>query len=614
MKRIAKSSFLPVIDVILINIAFFAALLIRYDGRFSTIHTQYIEAYTTVTFFIILICTKLLTFAFFRLYNSLWKYASIEEGMRIIAAVIVGNLFFISSLYLLQIHFPRSVYLLTPIFDIIFIGGVRFNYRMLRHLHTKTFKKKNPERKNVCIIGGGEAGAMVIREIRNHVNLNMSPTAIIDDDKKKHGQQINGIPIVGGRDTINETVTRYGIDIIIIAVPSAPPLEIRHLIELCNTTSCKIKILPGIYEIITGDVSFDQIRDVQIEDLLGRAPVVLDNDELEAFLSNKRICVTGGGGSIGAELCRQIARFHPEEIIILDSYENSAYDLENELKRTFPALHLSVVIASVRDKERMISVFTALKPHVVFHAAAHKHVPLMEHNPSEAIKNNVFGTINTIEAAVAVNTEKFVLISTDKAVNPTNVMGTTKRICEMAVQAYNGKSSTEFVAVRFGNVLGSNGSVIPLFKRQIETGGPITVTHPDIIRYFMTIPEAAQLVLQAGAMAQGGEVFILDMGEPVKIVDLARNLIKLSGLEPDIDIRIEFTGLRPGEKLYEELLLAEEGIEKTRIDKIFIGNQIAPDYQQFHAHLANLSTIVNADTETIIQTLQEIVPTYTPKK
>lgn len=613
MKRISKSTFLPVIDIILIHIAFLTALVLRYDGNISSIHLVYIEAYTSWSFFIILATTKLLTFFIFKLYKSLWKYASIEEGLRIIGAVIVGNLWFISCLYFFQIHFPRSVFILTPVFDIILIGGVRFNYRMLRHLHAKTFKKKDPEQKNVLIIGGGEAGAMVIRELNNHGNLKMKPVAIIDDDTKKHRQQINGIPVIGGRSAIYDTVIKYSIDIIIIAVPSAPPLEVRHLIELCNTTTCKIKILPGLYEIITGDVSFDQIRDVQIEDLLGRDPVVLDTDELASFLANKRICVTGGGGSIGSELCRQIARFHPKELIILDSYENNAYELEHEMRKTYPDLTLTVIIASVRDKERIMSVFQILQPQIVFHAAAHKHVPLMENNPSEAVKNNVFGTINTIEAAINVNTEKFVLISTDKAVNPTNVMGTTKRICEMAVQAYNGKSSTEFVAVRFGNVLGSNGSVIPLFKKQIEHGGPLTVTHPDIIRYFMTIPEAAQLVLQAGAMAQGGEVFILDMGEPVKIVDLARNLIKLSGFEPDIDIKIQFTGLRPGEKLYEELLLAEEGIEKTRYAKIFIGNQAAPDISELKKQLDQLSKVLQSTPDTIKTVLKEIVPSYTPQ-
>lgn len=612
MRKISKRTFLPLIDIVLLHLAFLTSLLIRYDGSFSSIHRVYIEHYTSLLFITILIVTKILTFVIFKLYKSLWRYASIEEGLRIIGAVIVGNLLFISCLYFFEIRFPRSVFLLTPILDIVFIGGTRFNYRMLRHLHTKTFKKKDPSYKNVLIVGGGEAGAMVIRELHNHANLKMTPIVIIDDDVKKHRQQINGVPIVGGRDIIKTAVASYSIDIIIIAIPSAPPLEVRHLIELCNTTSCKIKILPGLYEIITGDVSFDQIRDVQIEDLLGREPVVLNNDELASFLGQKRICVTGGGGSIGSELCRQIARFNPKELIILDSYENNAYELEHELRKSFPALTLSVIIASVRDKERMVSVFKTLQPQIVFHAAAHKHVPLMENNPSEAVKNNVFGTVNTIEAAITVHAEKFVLISTDKAVNPTNVMGTTKRICEMAVQAYNGKSSTEFVAVRFGNVLGSNGSVIPLFKRQIEHGGPVTVTHPDIIRYFMTIPEAAQLVLQAGAMAQGGEVFILDMGEPVKIVDLARNLIKLSGFEPDVDIAIEFTGLRPGEKLYEELLLAEEGIEKTRYAKIFIGNQTTPDITTLEKQLTLLSEVLHNNPDIIKSVLKEIVPTYTP--
>ncbi len=600
------------VDTLLITVSFFLALLIRFDGRFGDIPAVYVDRSSTVTFFLILIVSKITVFYFFKLYRSLWRYAGIQEGVQIVLAVVFANMLFLTTLIFFQMHFPRSVYLMTPIFDLFFIVGIRFNYRMMIHLKKTAFTKKLTGRKNVMIIGGGVAGAMVIRELHQHGDLRMHPVAIIDDDSAKHGQLINGVRIVGNRSTIQETVTKLEIDVIIIAVPSAPALEVRHIIEECNKTNCAVKILPGLYEIITGAVTIDQIRDVEIEDLLGRDPVTLDTNEINAFLHNKKVMITGGGGSIGSELCRQIARYQPASLFILDIYENNAFDIQQELIRAYPSLDLHVIIASVRDAVRMTMIMETLRPHVVFHAAAHKHVPLMEENPTEAVKNNVFGTINTIEAAIAVNVEKFVLISTDKAVNPTNVMGATKRLCEMAVQAYNGRSSTEFVAVRFGNVLGSNGSVIPLFKKQIASGGPITVTHADITRFFMTIPEAAQLVLQAGAMAKGGEVFILDMGEPVKIVDLARNLIKLSGLEPDVDIAIKITGLRPGEKLYEELLLAEEGIESTRIKKIFIGNQTKPDYDVFKKNIDVLWDVVEShpDPGSIKKALAIIVPTY----
>lgn len=605
MQKEIRTIYLIIIDIFLINLAFYLAFYLRFDGILPPEYfPKYLDNILAVT------VIKIIVFYYFKLYKSLWEYASIEELVQIIVAAVVANAAVLSYLFIKQIHLPRSIYILVAMIDVMLIGGVRFSYRALRRVNNGDFKISS-NKKRVMIIGAGDAGAMVIKELKNHKDLNSRPVAVIDDDEKKEGQRINGVPVLGQRWDIVSVARKKKIDEIIIAMPSANKKDIREIVEECKRTKCKLKILPGVFELIDGKVTINDIRDVQIEDLLGREQVKLNIEEISGYLKNKKVLVTGGGGSIGSELCRQIAKFKPSELIILDIYENNAYDLQNELKRKYKDLNLKVVIASIRERGRIDEVMDKLKPDVVFHAAAHKHVPLMEDNSKEAVKNNVFGTLNVAQAADKYGVKKFVLISTDKAVNPTNVMGTTKRICEMIVQSIDKVSKTEFVAVRFGNVLGSNGSVIPLFKKQIAEGGPVTVTHPEIIRYFMTIPEAAQLVIQAGAMAQGGEIFVLDMGEPVKIVDLARDLIKLSGFEPDVDIPIEFIGLRPGEKLYEELLLDEEGITSTRHEKIFIGRPIFSDYKLLIKKLDNLRNVMNRCSDDELKDyLSEIVPTY----
>ena len=607
MQAKIKSTFLIILDIMLINLSYYLACYLRFDG---VIDKKYIEVYVGNVIAIILI--KIVVFYFFKLYSSLWKYASIEELMQIVGAAFVANICVLSYLYLQQQHLPRSLFILTGIMDVILIGGIRFGYRALRRIKNKKFAGNNKE-KRVMIIGAGDAGATIIKELRNNTALNANPVAIIDDDEKKEGHRINRVPVLGQRIDIASVAKKQTIDEIIIAIPSASKKEIKEIVEECKRANCKLKILPAMHGLVEGKVSIGDIRDVQIEDLLGRAQVKLNTNEICEYLKGKKVLVTGGGGSIGSELCRQIAKFEPSELVILDIYENNAYDLQNELNRLYSdnQLNFRVVIASVRDKQRIERVMEDIRPDVIFHAAAHKHVPLMEDNPKEAVKNNVFGTLNVAQAADKYGVKKFVMISTDKAVNPTNVMGATKRNCEMIIQSINKISKTEFVAVRFGNVLGSNGSVIPLFKRQIAEGGPVTVTHKDIIRYFMTIPEAAQLVMQAGAMAKGGEIFILDMGEPVKIIDLARDLIKLSGFDPEVDMPIKVTGLRPGEKLFEELLMDEEGIKATVHKKIFVGRPTFTDYKLLMKSLEKFKVIIDNGTEDDLKEhLGQVVPTY----
>lgn len=601
-----KNIFLFILlDIILINAAYLLALYLRFDGN---IEPQYMEAYISNAIFITLI--KIIVFYYFKLYKSIWEFASIDEMIEVVSSSIVANAIVIAYMTLMQARLPRSIYLMVPILDMALIGGVRFSNRAIARFKNG-IPKNIEDYKKILIIGAGAAGAMVIKELRNHNTLRSVPVAIIDDDSKKKGQNINGVPIVGGREDIAKICKNQNVNEIIISIPSANKQEIREIVNECKKTQCKIKILPGMYELIDGQVSVKEIREVEIEDLLGREEIHLDMNEICGYIEGKKVLVTGGGGSIGSELCRQIARFAPQRLIILDIYENNAYDIQNELLRKHEKLNLKVLIASVRERERIDEILKNERPDVVFHAAAHKHVPLMEENPQEAIKNNVFGTLNIAQSADKYSVKKFVLISTDKAVNPTNVMGATKRICEKIIQSINKKSSTEFVAVRFGNVLGSNGSVIPLFKKQIAEGGPVTVTHPEVIRYFMTIPEACQLVLQAGSMAKGGEIFILDMGQPVKIMDLAKDLIRFSGFEPEIDIPIAITGLRPGEKLYEELLLDEEGISDTSHDKIFIGKPILIDYDSLIEELKQLRDVTDTeDIEKIKQMIQRLVPTY----
>jgi FlaA1/EpsC-like NDP-sugar epimerase len=482
-------------------------------------------------------------------------------------------------------------------------------YRAIRALRGRTSGDKSV-RKNCLIIGAGSAGSALIKEITNSRQVNMTVVGVIDDDPAKQGTYIHGIRVIGTRENIIEKAQELEVDEIMIALPSASAKEIRDIADICKETGCELKRLPGIYQLVNGEVSVSKLKEVDVNDLLGREPVCVDLDSIMGYVSDKVILVTGGGGSIGSELCRQIASHHPRQLLIVDIYENTTYNIQQELRHNFPELDLVVLIASVRNTKRMDDIFAKYRPDIVYHAAAHKHVPLMEDSPNEAVKNNVLGTWKVVQAADKYQVKKFVMISTDKAVNPTNIMGATKRVCEMIVQTYNNRSNTEFVAVRFGNVLGSNGSVIPLFKKQIEQGGPVTVTHPDIIRYFMTIPEAVSLVLQAGAYAKGGEIFVLDMGEPVKILDLAKNLILLSGHKPGVDIQIEFTGLRPGEKLYEEMLMEEEGLQNTPNQLIHIGKPIELDEERFLGQLQKLSDYVVQEPEDIRSCIQDIVPTY----
>lgn len=604
MKTYSKKILLLTIDAVFICLAVYIALIFRFDGK---IPEQYIQIFKNTFIYITLI--EVIVYYFFGLYKSLWNYASIDELIQVFFATAVGTVGIFVYGTLLEVRLPRTVYAMTWILIFLFAGGIRISGRLFRRVQ-RFSKNVGTGVRKVMIVGAGQAGSMVIKELKDHQDLNMIPAVVVDDDIKKHNSNIHGVPVKGGRDKLIQLAKEYSIDEIIIALPSANKSEISEILRICKETRCKLKKLPGVYEIINEDVSIKSIRDVNIEDLLGRDEVNLNIKEISGYIKNETVLVTGGGGSIGSELCRQLARFHPKKLIILDIYENNAYDLQQELKSSFKnKLNMDVVIASIRDKNRLEQVFDNYRPGLVFHAAAHKHVPLMEVNPAEAVKNNIIGTLNTVQCADKYKAKRFVMISTDKAVNPTNIMGATKRAAEMIVQAMNKHSQTEFVAVRFGNVLGSNGSVIPLFKKQIESGGPVTVTHPEITRYFMTIPEAARLVIQAGAMAKGGEIFILDMGQSVKILDLAKDLIRLSGFEPDVDIKIEFTGLRPGEKLYEELLLDEEGIKSTGHKSIFIGKPLELNYEELLGKIKDLESSLD-NTQRIKDCLSCIVTNY----
>lgn len=595
-------------DILLINLSYILALYIRFDTTIDPKFLLYFGMYVKTAIFITII--KLVVFNLFNMYNTLWKYASIKELKNIVSAVFISNAIVISVLFISGNNFPRWIYVIVPLLEMFLIGGIRFSYRTFSKNNLfKRFRSK--DKKRIMIIGAGDAGAMVIREFRNHEKLNSEPIAIIDDDDSKKGSVINGIKVVGGRDDIISVAGKYRIDEIIIAMPSASKKEIKEILDTCKETKCKLKMLPGIYELIDEKVSIKEIRDVDISDVLGREEIKVDMEEISSYITGKTVMITGAGGSIGSELCRQIVDFKPKRLVLLDIYENTVYDVQMELNRNYPELNLKVYIGSIRDKARLEEIFVIESPQVIFHAAAHKHVPLMEDSPKEAIKNNVFGTLNLAQLSDRYGLERFVMISTDKAVNPTNIMGASKRLCEMIIQSINVHSKTEFVAVRFGNVLGSNGSVIPLFKEQIKEGGPVTVTHPDIIRYFMTISEAVQLVIQAGSMAKGGEVFILDMGEPVRIIDLARDVIRLSGFEPDVDMPIKITGLRPGEKLIEELLLEEEGLTNTSHNKIFVGKPTFTDYRLLLKSLDELQCLIkDDDIEKFISQVKMIVPTY----
>ena len=600
-----------IMDILLIQCAAVLPLFIRFDFSFMDIGTNYLE-YVKEYMFINTIIT-LCVFAYFKFYSTLWQYAALGEMVNIIIAVIVSAMINLTGIFVFIGRMPLSYIVLYPICMGVLIGSERILYRyMLLKLRVSKIRSGNPEEMgiNTMIIGAGEAARTLIREFKSSPETYNIIQCVIDDDDKKKGKYIQGHLVVGGREKIQEYVKRYQIQEIIVAMPSANKKEIRKILEICKETNCKLKILPGIYQLVKGEVEISKLRAVQIEDLLGREPIKINLDEVMEYLEGKTVLVTGGGGSIGSELCRQIVAYHPKKLIIVDIYENNAYEIQQELKRKYPKMELIVLIASVRNTHRMESIFCEYKPDVVYHAAAHKHVPLMEDSPNEAIKNNVFGTYKTAMAAAKHGTKRFVLISSDKAVNPTNIMGASKRICEMIIQMLDKESETEFVAVRFGNVLGSNGSVIPLFEKQIAEGGPVTVTHPDIIRYFMTIPEAVSLVLQAGAYAKGGEIFVLDMGEPVKILILAENLIRLSGYIPYEDIDIVFTGLRQGEKLYEELLMEEEGMQSTDNKLIYIGKPIKINEEVFKEQLGRLKYAMNNDDLEIRKIVGEIVETY----
>ncbi|WP_418221305.1 polysaccharide biosynthesis protein [Catenibacterium sp.] len=629
---------LMVYDFVAVIVSFGIALWLRFDCKVTSVEPQYLTTYTKTIIVYALFC--LVVFWFLRLYKSIWRFASYSELMRVILATVVTGVIYTGSLLIINLHMPVSYYVIGITVQFIATLGIRFFYRFVLLLRGRT--NNEVQKKNVMIVGAGSAGQMLFRDIKHSIETNETVACFIDDNPNKWNRYIDDVPVFGSRDHILEAVDKFKIEKIYVAVPSANPQDKRDILRVCNETSCELMNLPGMYQLYTGQVSVSKMKKVQIEDLLGRDPIKPNMDEVFAYVRNKVVLITGVG-SIGSELARQIASHNPKQLILFDVYENNAYDIQLELRKKYPNLDLVTLIGSVRDSRKMFDLFKKYRPQIVYHAAAHKHVPLMEDSPCESIKNNAMGTYKTAYAAMVHGCEKFVLISTDKAVNPTNIMGASKRLCEMIIQAFAAKikdgkayeipqlftheedmierpeikealkiTQTEFVAVRFGNVLGSNGSVIPIFKRQIEAGGPVTVTHPDIIRYFMTIPEAVSLVLLAGTYAHGGEIFVLDMGEPVKITTLARNLIRLSGYTPDVDIKLEFTGLRPGEKLYEEKLMAEEGLKKTKNDLIHIGCPIPFDINEFLDELDGLLDAAYRNEDDMKERVQKIVSTYHP--
>lgn len=629
---------LMVYDFAAVIVSFGIALWLRFDCKVTSVEPQYLTTYTKTIIIYALFC--LVVFWFLRLYKSIWRFASYSELMRVILATVVTGVIYTGSLLVFNLHMPVSYYVIGITVQFIATLGIRFFYRFVLLLRGRT--NNEVQKKNVMIVGAGSAGQMLFRDIKHAKETNETVACFIDDNPNKWDRYIDDVPVFGSRDHILEAVDKFNIEKIYVAVPSANPQDKRDILRVCNETSCELMNLPGMYQLYTGEVSVSKMKKVQIEDLLGRDPIKPNMDEVFAYVRNKVVLITGVG-SIGSELARQIASHNPKQLILFDVYENNAYDIQLELRKKYPNLDLVTLIGSVRDSRKMFDLFKKYRPQIVYHAAAHKHVPLMEDSPCESIKNNAMGTYKTAYAAMVHGCEKFVLISTDKAVNPTNIMGASKRLCEMIIQAFAAKikdgkayeipqlftheedivekpeikealktTQTEFVAVRFGNVLGSNGSVIPIFKRQIEAGGPVTVTHPDIIRYFMTIPEAVSLVLLAGTYAHGGEIFVLDMGEPVKITTLARNLIRLSGYTPDVDIKLEFTGPRPGEKLYEEKLMAEEGLKKTKNDLIHIGCPIPFDINEFLDELDGLLDAAYRNEDDMKERVQKIVSTYHP--
>lgn len=598
---------LVIADALLINAAAFLALFVRFEFDFEQLRQSgYMDGLVTYSWLNTL--GSLLIFYLMKLYDSLWEFASTAELFRVFVASVISAGLCVVGMMMLKISMPRSFVLLYAGALTALCSALRLLYRELRRARMRS--DGGIRQKRTMLIGGGQAGSMVLREFQFSAHSENNVVCIIDDDRSKHGSYMRGVKIVGGRDDILQMAEKYGVEEIVLAIPSASRRERLDILDICHLTGCSLRTLPGLYQLANGEVSIQSIKHVDIEDLLGRDTVKTDLNEVKAYVQDKVVLVTGGGGSIGSELCRQAAAMEPKQLIVFDIYENNAYDLQMELRHRHPELDLVVLIGSVRDETRVNNIFAKYHPDLVCHAAAHKHVPLMEDSPFEAIKNNVFGTYNVARAADRFGTQRFILISTDKAVNPTNVMGASKRICEMVVQTVNERSKTEFVAVRFGNVLGSAGSVIPLFRKQIKEGGPVTVTHKEVIRYFMTIPEAVQLIFQANAYANGGEIFVLDMGEPVKIDDLARNMIRLSGFEPDVDIKIEYTGLRPGEKLYEELLMSGEGLKKTKNDLIYIGSEVDFDKAEFEESLMELKAINETSERALRDKIAQIVPTY----
>lgn len=600
-----RTILLIIIDMFIVNMGYLFAINMTKAENFTEIATIYSKDCLIITL-IYLIC-----FVSFKLYHSLWDLTGTDEFILCVGGSVLAGLVSLGYTRFFGSTIPLNVCVIAILIITMSVIGLRIMYRVYRRSLLYMPYKNSADQKRVLIVGAGSAGTMIINEMLARREMKYNPVVLVDDSEYKKGKRISGVTVQGNRYDIPSLVVDNEIDVIIIAIPTLDNKNKAEIINICKGTNCKLQIIPGIYEIIQGEASISKIKDVDLEDLLGRDPIVLDNKGITNYISGKTVLVTGGGGSIGSELCRQIANFNPKQLIIFDIYENNAYEIQNELKYKYKKLKLTTLIGSIRDRDRLKEVFDKYNVDIVFHAAAHKHVPLMEDSPKEAIKNNVFGTLNLAKEADLHKVEKFVMISTDKAVNPTNIMGATKRLCEMIIQAMDKQSQTEFVAVRFGNVLGSNGSVIPLFKKQIANGGPLTVTHKKITRYFMLIPEAAQLVLQAGVFAKGGEIFVLDMGKPVKIYDLACDLIRLSGLEPNVDIKIEITGLRPGEKLYEELLMSEEGLTSTANNKIYIGKPTFESMDMLEAKLGDLKELINADNIEIIKDKMEvIVPTY----
>lgn len=598
---------LALVDIATMIMNSYLALILRHEGHYSWIDDKYINSIQS--YMIINIVTTLIIFIILNLYNNVWSFIGVHEELMIVAACTLSTAFQGLGIEVFMLEVPRSYYVFYLFLMVTTTTITRFSYRILATVK-HGLKRNRGKIVNTLVIGAGEAGSVIVQEIKSSKYLNRNVVGIIDDNPSKKGKYLHGIKILGNRNDVKRLAEKYDVQEIILAIPSASAKDTRDILKICNETECKLKVLPGMYQLITEEVSVSKLKEVSIEDLLGRDTINIDVESVCNHVNNQVVMITGGGGSIGSELCRQIAAHNPKLLIIFDIYENTTYDIQQELIKKYPSLKLETLIGSVRNTNRIESVIERYRPNIIYHAAAHKHVPLMEDSPNEAIKNNVFGTYKTARAADKYGVKRFVLISTDKAVNPTNIMGASKRICEMIIQTFSRYSATEYVAVRFGNVLGSNGSVIPLFKKQIAEGGPVTVTHPDIIRYFMTIPEAVSLVLEAGANAKGGEIFVLDMGEPVKIADLAKNLIRLSGYKLGEDIEIKYTGLRPGEKLYEELLTKEEGLKKTANALIFVGKPLEFDEVHFLSKLKELEEKANSESYEIKELVADIVPTY----